>query len=53
MQSTRQQDNIHGAHRADIETKKPTANNRNGGDAVDIADLIHGETLDLNVCTKP
>lgn len=38
--------NLHCAHGRDIETKQTTTDNRNGGDSIDVADLIHlGESL--------
>ena len=31
----------HSAHRRDVESEQATTNDRNGGDAVDVADLVH------------
>ena len=42
---------IHGTHRTDVETKQSTANDRNGGDAVDVTALVnHGGVLS---CQSP
>ena len=38
---------IHSAHRANIETKQTTSDNRDSGDDVDVANLIH-----LESCTQ-
>lgn len=42
---------VHSAHGTDIEAEQSTANDRNGGDAVDVADLVtHGDVLS---CQSP